>query len=1466
MAKQSQINTFQDGMRQDVDKLNHPNTAYRYSLNGRLVFNTDGTYAWQTELGNRISFNIAGNGGLDGSEYIPIGYTGQSNLILLYSVSPTTGNSEIGLFILDENDVGSYKTLFNDVNDPNGNLLNLLPTNQIEARFVYENDTCIRAYWVDGIKDDSNVPRTFTFSYDSGIGPKDDVNAYSAGSVSVHSMNSQAEFAMGLIKYVARISGNILTGVYQYTYRLVTVDGYRTPWYPMTRTIFVTSDELDPNDWWNYEMEGSGLVTAKGNRIQVKGIDQRYVEIEVAYIYSQTEDQALEANIFSIVEIDSDNMTFDHVSMDGEPLLLDEIPAFFQGIRRAKTLNIKDSTLYYGNIVEGGFDVNPELILGGVSCDVYLRDMRSDEKGLFPFRAGTQSGGSAVTTPIATGSFLSGTTTKRLHNAAGGDEAYQIATDYINYKGTQVSHLYKGYFRGETYRFGIVFFDKLGYQSFVYHLADVKMPQQTEQTYTANRIKTDGGIAVVPTTPLAEYAWPTNNFGDYTSPPVLDGEDTSLGNYSHLRILGLKFSGIDVTPIANQISGFMIVRVERDKTILAQGLLYPCVRENTISRPMPYPVQQWADFITGGPGDTIIPTSALDNIELINADLFGGATQAPQNTSNYLVRPNLSAFYAPDVDFDGTRVPTVSTQDRLKLVGGCFQDSNKDLVVGAENADINQYFTYGTAADEGRDVVMKMYYSKNLFHFSGTEPYPDYLDEASIVEQHLVGLGGEVLDYAPGLDLNNSAEFDRGVGMGFHPNFNSWVASNRAWGKGQTLFYEHSDFIPNVTASTHSPYYLNTFGSIAPNLGCFICNYTRPNSAPYGGLSRSALERSIFYSTGHFQPVNNLTFTTPGSGVFDEVEVWGGDCVLDYHGFLRMYGRFAPNGYPPNGSVDEPLAYSIGHLFPLESDIHHPMRQAPSEDNPIWPSVAQRPFEEYDSAGTTKWPNGLFVGITAEADDILREEFNINEALLYEETIQFYNPKPIRFKDNFSFPTRWRYTGSKFYGDTVDTWRIFQVNDFDDLNGQYGEVTSSAYIFDQIYSFQESAFGRLRASDRALVESSNQGSLTTGVGGRLDGIDYINTIHGNQHQWSLFSSGKALYWCDVDHRKICRFAQDGFLELSDARQMHQFAKRELLHFEGFDNPAYTSGIAGIFDFENQEAIFSFVRDRTELIDGSDRSIVSEVSIDFTDILINDNDLVTINFQGSPNGLIIPEGHAGVRGINVAKVFYVCCDSTSSGPMQIFTSDTIGQLTPILLLQVGECARFYRNNVNSLWSAEVVLIEDISYKRYNTLKFNELTNSFSGFHSYQSNFFLNVKSNVLSHTIADGGNIWVHNRNGVGWFYGTKTESLLGIISNDSGMLAKAFDVMKMNVNDSVNDVFINILMFTETQFQDLDIFNDTRKGYKEDILRFPLRTFDQRDRMRGKHLEMLMQFSNHEDRMTRLSSSTTEFRLSPSYR
>ena len=64
----------------------------------------------------------------------------------------------------------------------------------------------------------------------------------------------------------------------------------------------------------------------------------------------------------------------------------------------------------------------------------------------------------------------------------------------------------------------------------------------------------------------------------------------------------------------------------------------------------------------------------------------------------------------------------------------------------------------------------------------------------------------------------------------------------------------------------------------------------------------------------------------------------------------------------------------------------------------------------------------------------------------------------------------------------------------------------------------------------------------------LDGIDYISTNVGNQHQWSLVNTGKGAYWIDVFNGKVMKFAQDGMAFLSDIRGMHNYFEKETKYF------------------------------------------------------------------------------------------------------------------------------------------------------------------------------------------------------------------------------------------------------------------------------------------------------------------------------
>ena len=1471
MQGKTSINTFSDGMSEDSDILHSKATTYRYSMNGRMTFNKNGSYSWETENGSKVSFIIDGRGGTDNADYIPIGNTGNDNIRIVWSVRADQLASEIGIFSVAEDGIGSYKTLFNDQDDINSDMLNLLLKNQIEARFVYENDGLIRCYWVDGVAIDSNKPRVITIDYDPNIGNASDVAAYTASpNTSVHSMDSQAGFRMGMIKYIKNVGGNLTTGVYQYTYRLRNKDGYNTPWYPVTRRVFVCNSAVSATNWNEYEMNSSGLTSSVGNQIQVKGIDERYDEIHVGYISTGNGNVVAESKIFIQTKITSDIMTFDHASNVGEPIIPSEIADLFSGIVGAKTLNIKDSTLYYGNVKENllpDFDIEP--ILAGLTMSPKFRDMRSDEWVNSTF--------ASLNPPITHGWPRTGSTVMKQHAAVGGDETYVINNDYLNYKGTQVDHLYAGYFRGETYRMGIVFYDKLGFESFAFHLGDFKFPNQSENDYSWNRIKEDESV-VTGVGSLVENAWPTNNYnlvalrseklfvgdtGQNLAP--MDSINPSLTNdsnrcVSHLRIMGLEVGGIDVSSISSLISGFKIVRVKRDATILNQGLILPTIKvvddaDGDIIMPLSSTHQNFYDFV----GGTIpLPTSVGDSIRLNEPHGFGRDGADPND--RFKLAANASVLSAPSVDFGSAPFPSIQSQDELVLVGGCWDEYVNDTEFGPYKA---------TWAEQWYN---KAYYSKNTFHVSGSgslDPFPRYMSKATMSNPTILNPQGVSAEWKTGFDLVNICR-----------TRNSTTGTVReAAGKFNSIFLQHTQFSLAGSGSTNAfaPLYKNDAATRSLNhrgqpnglsnfCGAFIYNYVRPNPNPYGGLTLSSLETSIFIGTGHFQPIGNPTFDTqgmPGGLIFNDIEVFGGDCYLDYHAQQRMYPWYQASG----GSDDD---YSDARIFPLEYEFNHSMRYgglaSGSGASIMYPNVGPRSGED-----PPQWANGIhFQGYDETGFLGIREDFDLNATMGFEEILIFYSPKPVNFVPNDRFPVRWRYTREKIYGDTIDTWRLFQVNDFYDLNGQHGEITGSLYVFNQIYSWQISAFGRLRASDRALIESSNAGSLSTGIGDKLDGIDYTSTEFGLQHQWGLFSSDTAAYWPDVNKRKLMKFAQDGKQPLSDIKGIHQFLEEEMPLFEDHDNPVQNQGIHGTFDYGNNEAIFTFNRDRDVVGDPSGfTNIVSRhpEGKTFSKYVIRNNETVIVKDVVNGNVMNIPSGVTNI-GINDNMIMYVKVlgsATTIEFRSIIKINETTNSVDIFLNAIPGNFYRLYRNGITEHWKAELVEDDDATPYR-NSLSYNEYEDYFQGYHAYSPSHYMSTKFLVLSHDnvsgFSDKKNVRVHDMGLKADFPSFSKKSVLSVSMNEGPMASKVMDSLRINCNNDFNERFSMLLMETETQFYFIDAITDTRKKYLEDIYRIPLRSRDQPNRMRGKHILITLELKNNSVFNDRITNLVTYYRPS----
>lgn len=1461
----SSINKFSKGLIQDVSDINESNESYSDSMNGGLIYNDNGNYDWVVRNGNKFSFNINPDSGTDTSKYIPIGAVGDDNIKVIFSVHEGTPNdvrSEIGLFSLDVNGVGTYITLFNDRSLAVADRLIFKSTNQIEARFLYENDNLIRVYWVDGVESDSNSPRVFTFKYNGG--GKGTATNYSAVTTTVHSINSQAGFRPGIIKYRQRISGNLKSGVYQYVYRCITNDGYASPWTIPTRRSFMTTDSINATNWNLYEMEGSGLDTSFGNQIDIEGLDARYKFVEVCYIYSQTESIVTEANIFTkqLIPAVGGFLRIDHVSMTGTPVIPETIAASFAGIRAAKTLDIKDSTIYYGNIVENfSFitDAEKEAILQNLTIEPYFKHMRSDEKDSV-FETGSQVPPITHQTPKPSGTF-----TKTLNQSQ--VIPYTVINDYVNYKGTQVDKEFSGYWRGETYRFALVAVDSIGLPLFAIHLADFKFPEQTELAYSWQRFKADGTI-VSTTANLTEYPWLTDNYGAIAGTDLYDQDSTDpIQNISKVRIMGLKIGGININGVKDKISGFSIVRADRDATILAQGLALPCIRDRASSstssdpytRPLHITNQNW---IAAPPS-----SGSLGAVE------FVGYRKEHSNESFYL-REDIIGFYAPDYDFDPSITPVVQTTDKLKLVSSSFGKSYYSAPTFRAGLNLKRaHFTYYAwdplyeIYQGGQHTVTKQYYSKNLRHFtpvnSGNLQYPAYLDEVNITESIYLPINGTKTYNPSSPILLRSGTHFKSNGNSTATNPEGYTASQNNLGvndggeyEGQEkslTFYRTGTFSNNnlVRSFIASQNFLtNTSGM----MGGLLVNYVRPNSSVYGGLNAVSLEQTVYYSTGHFQPVNNTSFTYPPLGVHNNIEIWGGDCYVDYLAFLRTYPTFKNNpndGH--NGRVQADIAHGI--CMPYESTLNYALRQAPSSTDPMYSNVGALPQDTFDnrSGAPMSWPNGLNNQTVPSI-----EEYNVNGSLLQRELLKFFSSEPQDFSLVTNYPVRWRYSGTKIYGDVIDYWRQFLAFDFNDLNGSYGEITSSTYFNNQIYSFQRSAFGRLRASERTLINST-LGGLTTGTGSKLEGIDYISSKSGNQHQFSMINSGRSIYWVDVDKKKAMRFAGDGRSSLSDIRGMHTFFKYECANFHNQDSPAAGTGICGVFDYENNNVMWSFVKDYHKLL--TTDIVISSEDVTSDGYYTNNN---TIFVNGNGGNIIFPET-VWLTNTNKSSVYYVANKTGGANVIISSANATTGVVLNLATVTAGQYYEVKRDNNTSSWSATLVTLDDISPEK-STVMYNEDLNSFVGFFAFRPTFYIDHRNLVLSHDkdfLNIQNKIYVHNLNTLkANYYGQDYKSYISLNVNEDDYATKVFDSIRFNTNEKGYNDYTRFLFNTEKQYYYYDVQSDTRLKYLEDSTRMPVRTLLQKDRVRGKWVKFIFEFKNNDNIPVKLYNLITNYRIS----
>lgn len=1228
MPLQSHINSFEKGMIKDYNILYQPDGTYRHCVNCSLISQDGNNYVIKDCLGNVKTFSINIRYGTSSNNFdlpgTPIGFISFPDKLIVFSTNDNTetgGYGEIGIIkylpygegiaplAIVGNDNDGYVPLYHNKN------LKFTILQQIEGFAFQENDLIQRVYWTD----DLNEPRVFDVgnpiyttyiptgslvvgqqymvlegvvthngaNYGPTIGTGTVVdNVFTAANANYTDITTPTPTAkviqyvpfqllsftpsrsLGNIKFLGYGTGSLFGGAKMYFYRLVsTSQAYTTSWsygcFPIPVRIggpgayFANIGVGTPTTLVN---------TGKSVQLFIDNIDTNFDRIQIAVAeFDQLVDVPRQISIVIDVPITSTSMTFEHSSNNNIGVLtLSDITLFPASILTCKTMTTNKNYILIGNIRERGeitFN-NATVTISQINYPIPAHRNEPDQsvtafvcpnvqtyvpmdynpfanpakiQPYTKFIVTSTAGGSVTynavaytvgqvivgvpgvfTVTIPAGSQIRPCVSRNRYTTTAGaniPDPLTLSSGYWDYKDASVATHIKGLWNEEKYRYGILFFDLKGNPFYVRHLIDISTTRR-----------------------------------NHASPSIDDiafTESDADGPFLYINQTGVKLSGITISPaLIAQISGFSIVRAERDPRVFAQGLLMQSSESTAV--------------VSGG--IAVQPTASVS----LAADL--SLASAP-GIYSYLCPDMLVRFPVPNF-VSGPSNGAISIEEAFWVTPNNQNSAAGPArymksVSGANNESETKYFGINmvdTNPTRVSKIATQLLANENASYNSLSNPSVSFQNKTNIK-------GGAVA-------------IDTYCLTGMAGTFYTLPAISVAAGGLRPILELVNDTMLDFGAIA------TTYSDLASGITKMVVNYITDNVNQYGGNSETALAATNYISTGHFQPITNQvlidTLDVNGNYTFNNVEVWGGDCytqLVDYG-----YGLFNDAAFDPTIPANPTTSYSWGIKFPCQSSSNYALRNGTPERK-IAPDLMHS-----NAAG-----NGIFykVGVKSQL-----EGFQYNQGYSSDGHFVAYPSLPINFSISTVFRYRVRFAGQKFPGELINSFRIFLINDYKDIDGQGGEINNLRTKDGHTIIWQNDLISSVPILERIVVSGQSGAVTTLGTGGVVDRFDPVNTYFGNQHQWGLTATEYGFIWFDMRRKAVIVLSLgQGIIEISKAEGLQGFFDEAFLEVIGntstinnnilndptfskySDRPLAGIGVCGVYDpkFKVSYLTFKFIQ-------------------------------------------------------------------------------------------------------------------------------------------------------------------------------------------------------------------------------------------------------------------------------------------------
>lgn len=664
--------------------------------------------------------------------------------------------------------------------------------------------------------------------------------------------------------------------------------------------------------------------------------------------------------------------------------------------------------------------------------------------------------------------------------------------DEYSYNDIFVSSCFKSLRRDETYRYGIVYYDKYGRRTDVQWIADIRTPSAEEL-------------------------------------PLVRDDNNTLYSLT----LGLQFD-VNVEEISDDIVAYQIVRCEKS-TDYSKNIL-----QVVLSRPVDQIV--YTDTGNTGMKTPYYPQYLLSSAPVLyyakshegdHPRDWGFFTQA-SNVHNW----DLFQMFCPEINvIQDDTLTKLQSSTNIKSIYGVFGNPLKDDAVNIYgNAKSVTQITYDrdTAYLIRGHQFMAVYYTNKAdqsyvhkyYNNRGidttqelkstkveqikTVSTPKWNDIATNVQISGGKIMSGVLSYksfatsisnknyvnwnAAGLyNLRVSTEQSQAGVSGYNAVLlttgqNREEDSLRFVGPGPRCMLIKTEYIDKTKVKDAKPFAMELTGTgTYQGVNTRLCNIQH-SPTQFAGFTDAEKQYDVYYGFGDFATINEGK---------SQMYVFDGDVYITLAEIVTMYKTYNMMSYDT-----VPSAQFI-YYVPMESIINTCFNYGMNYRNTQSKTVMLEP--------------GEITGIVSQD----RPQYQYN--MIYSDNSRsndVYNAQTV--EDNTDvYQNRIMYSELKTAGENIDSWSEIKTLNYIDTDSRHGEITNLLTSKDTLYYWQTQAFGRITVNERSLITDQNNNTIQLGQGGVLQKADYVTTKYGmRRDDFCALSANDLIFWIDVDNTAI----------------------------------------------------------------------------------------------------------------------------------------------------------------------------------------------------------------------------------------------------------------------------------------------------------------------------------------------------------